>query len=164
MMDERLINYLNTYILKKDEQLDLNNIADGRFIDIPIVKSTKRTFRKQGIITIGNVQTEDHVIEIDSSLKTLRLTPRKKVSLNDDHSETLKWLEEGWILKEIRLKQDGKTLDNHYYRMGYRLFNQQQKIEQQQNEKVTKELKQLRNELLSVTFLPRSTNHRTENG
>lgn len=153
MINQNLLDYLYTYILKKGEKLDLNNMSESRFIDIPIVKSTKRTFRRLGMITIGTLHPEENEEEIDVSLENKKLTPRKKLKLNEDAIQTLKWIEEGWILKEYRFKQDGRTLDSTNYRMGYRLFQQQIKIKEQLSENITKELNQLSNEILKLRVL-----------
>ena len=149
-LDENLLKYLHTYILKKGESIDRHYQANGSFIDLEIIRSTKRTFRKIGMITIGTDHKEIVGKEIDYLLKRLKLTPRKKLSLNHDDPQTLKWLENGWILKEIRLKQDGRTVASQSYRMSYRLFKEQLSREKQRIENITVELHELKNKILLV--------------
>ena len=149
-MEDSFIEYLNTYILKKGETLDLNNMTEGDFIDIPILKTTKRTLRKVGMITTGAVHAETKDTEVNFLLKNLKLTPRKKLSLNHDDPKTLTLLEQGWILKEIRLKPDSKTVASQYYRMGHRLFKYQLRMKEQQDVQLTEELNQLRNGILHI--------------
>lgn len=149
-LNEKLLDYLNTYILKKGETLDVNIRTDGDIIDIPIIKSTKRTLRKVGVITIGTNLTEAKNTDIDFLLKSLKLTPRKKFSLKHDDPQTLTWLEQGWILNEIRLNPDGRTVASQNYRMGHRLFQHQLSLKKEQQEQLTEELNQLKNEMLEV--------------
>lgn len=77
------------------------------------------------MITIGINHSEAKDTDIDILLKSLKLTPRKKLSLNHDDPQTLTWLEQGWILNEIRLNPDGRTVASQNYRMGHRLFQHQ---------------------------------------
>lgn len=46
----------------------------------------------------------------------------------------MKWLDEGWIVKEVRLKTDGKTVDSQCYRMGYTYYRflEEQKLMEHQ--------------------------------
>lgn len=150
MIDQNLFDYLSTYILRKGEQLDLEHLIHNRFIDIPIIKSTKRTLRRMGMITVGTLYPEDSFLEVDPSLEKLKLTPRKRFQLNDDAIQTLKWIEKGWIIKEYRFKPDGRTLESANYRMGYRLFQQQINRREQEKERLKNELNELNHAIRQV--------------
>ncbi len=114
--------FIEKYILKSGEKLDSStNITDNSFFtDIKIVKKTERTFRIVGLLTIS---TNDNNLEtVDDELLESRLTPKKKINLNDHDPNTIRWFEQGWIIKEIRFKRDGRTPESQHYRMGYRLY------------------------------------------
>ena len=104
-----------------------------------------------GILTIGSRQPDGHS-EAGHLLNSRHLTPRKKLTLSEDDPQTLKWLEEGWILKEVRLKTDGKTVDSQRFRMGYTFyrFQKEQRIVQKQERK--DELEELNNAFEQINF------------
>lgn len=151
MINQHLFDYLTTYFLNKGEQFDLNHIFSNHFMEIPIVKSTKRTYRKVGILIIGRADAEINGQELDKSLNDLKMTPNKKLNINDN-PQLLKWVEEGWLIKEIRLKQDGKSVQRQHYRMGYRLFQYEQNQKQQQMEQLLNELHELQTNFNNITF------------
>ena len=135
MIEQPVLDYLNAYILRKGEQLRLDGVTKETFIDIPIVKVTKRTYRTVGILTIGARKPDgDSKSKAGAQLEKLHLTPRKKLALHEDEPQTLKWLDEGWIVKEVRLKTDGKTVDSQCYRMGYTYYRflEEQKLMEHQ--------------------------------
>ncbi len=151
MIEQSIVDYVNTYFLKKDEKVDLHSVAEGSLVEIPVVKSTKRTLRMTAILTIG-IAAGAADSEIDPRLKSLKWTPNKKLELKSDDPLTLKWLEEGWIIREIRFKQDGKTVNSIYYRMGYRLFKYEHSLLLQQEKELKKELMQLEQGILQTIF------------
>lgn len=121
-MDEHLTDYITRYILKNSEQLDpagLDPAASG-IADIAIVKRTVRTLRKTGILSM---QLDAHLQQADGAPDPalMKWTPGKKAVL-DDEAQAFTWLHEGWIIRELRLGQDGKTVEGVHYRMGYRLY------------------------------------------
>lgn len=59
--------------------------------------------------------------------------------MNDHDPDTIKWFEQGWILKEIRFKKDGKTPDSQHYRMGFRLYQYEQGKQKSRDEKLEQE-------------------------
>lgn len=68
---------------------------------------------------------------IDHKLESLAFTTRKKVNLDDRDPLTFRWLEEGWIIKEVRFEKDEKTVRTSHYRMGFHLYQYEQlKIQQ----------------------------------
>ena len=120
MLKQDEMNFIQKYILKSGEQLDFSMNGDT-FIDAKIIKRTERTFRLTGLLTFAQMNSEE-LEAVDEELLRLSLTPKKKVQLEDHHPNTIKWFEQGWIMKEIRFKKDGKTPDSQSYRMGFRLY------------------------------------------
>lgn len=137
-MDPSVTAYLYKNILKSAEYLDLSQGVQSNpaspFIDIAIMKRTSRTYRVVGMLTMAAYQAEKMEEHLDEELRLKKMTPRKKVQLDDNAPHTLKWLEQGWVIKEIRFKSDEKTVETMHYRMGYRLFEllELKKMEKQQ--------------------------------
>ncbi|MNW43005.1 hypothetical protein D3C74_201930 [compost metagenome] len=135
MEDNNILQYIERYILKSGEQLDINYCTaslSSTIIDIVIVKQTARTFRKVGLLTLSVDMQPQHEELPDPSL--LKWTLHKRAVLQDE-AQAFDWLSQGWILKEMRFKQDEKTIDRAFYRMGYRLFSylQHQEVEEKQS-------------------------------
>ncbi|WP_456276510.1 toprim domain-containing protein [Bacillus sp. AK128] len=122
MLNKEELNYLYIYVLKKGEELEIppDSNNESAFIDLKIIKKTERTIRLVSILTVGI--NENQFIEFDQELLNLKLTPKKKIQLKDHDRSTLKWLAEGWIMKELRFNKDGRTPEASYYRMGFRFF------------------------------------------
>ena len=121
MINQIVLDFVQAYILKKDEQLDISEIEGKETIDVPIVKRTERTFRVQGMLTLS-IESYSLADSPDEELKTYHFTPRKKLALDDQRIQVKRWMEQGWIMKEVRFRKDGKTVESICYRMGYRLF------------------------------------------
>lgn len=136
MIDPLTIAYIKKLILKSSEHLDLktNSNPESLFIDVNIIKQTERTYRVVGILSLA-ANAINHIEETpDEELKNLHFTLRKKVILDDHNPITLSWLENGWIIKEIRFKKDEKTIDSMHYRMGYRLHKyEEEQIQKKKN-------------------------------
>lgn len=126
MLEKDELDYIATFMLKTGERLEMESINDDHasIVDVKIIKQTERTYRVAGIINVaaGFVDDIPESKSIDQELMKLKLTPKKKVILDDHHPNTIKWFDSGWIMKEIRFKKDGKTPDSMQYRMGYRLY------------------------------------------
>lgn len=151
MVEQNEIDFIKEYILKTGEQLDMteNLMAKTRFIDLPIVKRTERTFRVVGLLTIA-ANDNNTPVQPDEILKKAKITVSKKIRLNDHDPNTIKWFEEGWILKEIRFKKDGKTPDSQNYRMGFRLFQYEQDRLKAQEEKLEQDLQNWKKKFQSL--------------
>jgi 5S rRNA maturation endonuclease (ribonuclease M5) len=136
MLDPTTIHFIEKYILKSGEQLDLTNTtnSDSPFVDVKIIKRTERTLRVVGLLTLSSDVPNIEGESPDEELQKINFTPRKKVQFDDHHPTTLQWLEQGWIIKEIRFKKDEKTIESMCYRMGYRLHKYQEyQIQQKKN-------------------------------
>ncbi|WP_339254553.1 DUF2399 domain-containing protein [Paenibacillus sp. FSL P2-0136] len=117
-----ILSFISRNYLKKDEQLEMPTvISDDSLVDIDIVKRTARTLRRVGIITVA--WQDGLSAEEPPEQQLLRWTVGKRALL-DDNQQTFDWLSKGWIVKEVRFKQDGKSVDRIYYRMGYLLYVQ----------------------------------------
>lgn len=115
-----VVSFICQSFLKKDEQLEMpRTIGEASLVDIDIVKKTARTIRRVGIITVAREYSS--IVEEPPDPLLLRWTVRKRALL-DDNQQTFDWLHKGWILKEVRLKHDGKSVERIQYRMGYLLY------------------------------------------
>ncbi|GIP44931.1 hypothetical protein J45TS6_33900 [Paenibacillus sp. J45TS6] len=115
-----VVSFICQSFLKKDEQLEMpRTIGETSLVDIDIVKRTARTIRRVGIITVAREYSS--IVQEPPDPQLLRWTVRKRTSL-DDNQQTFDWLHKGWILKEVRLKHDGKSVERIQYRMGYLLY------------------------------------------
>lgn len=122
--NEGLFQYINEFILKKDEELDRDTLTDvtSPLADISVMKRTARTLRKVGILSLAllrDCNLHDETLVPDAQL--LQWTPGKRAILADE-DQAFDWLSKGWIIKELRLKRDGKTVERVHYRMGYLLY------------------------------------------
>ena len=130
MIDKKTVDYLEKNILKKHEKLEfileVNELSS--LIDIKIVKQTKRTYRVLGLLTLFAGHDNEGSAPDDALMK-LHFTPRKKANLDDHSEQTLRWLEQGWVIKEIRFTKDEKTIQSKNYRMGHPLFVYQNHLE-----------------------------------
>ena len=150
MVDDLMKQYIEKFMLKSGEKVEWNDQEIyGNLIEIRIVKQTTRTYRLVGILTMLS-ELPDVKKVVDAELKGLNLTPNKRVQLDGRNNKTLQWLEEGWILKEIRFEKDGKTIQEMNFRMGYRLFKcEQDSLVEKENkaqadfENIQEEVKQI---------------------
>ncbi|MCM3439349.1 toprim domain-containing protein [Metabacillus halosaccharovorans] len=140
MIEESLHKYIKDFILKSGEELEWNHPTnEDVLIEIKMIKRSERTYRVLGLILLSKQAPQTEEMLIDEKLEAIAFTTRKKVSLDDRDRQTFRWLEEGWIMKEVRFEKDEKTVRNSHYRMGFRLYQHeqvkiQQKLEQTQNE------------------------------
>lgn len=123
---ENVFQYISKYILNTGEQLDLDyrtNLS-SLLVDVAIVKRTARTYRTVGMLTLSQDMCHDETQIPDMPL--LKWTTGKRASIESE-AEAFDLLNKGWIMKELRFKRDGRTIDRTYYRMGYRLYEYLQK-------------------------------------
>lgn len=118
---ENIFQYITNCMLNTGEQLDADystNLASP-LVDVTIIKKTARTYRKVAILTMSLDLHHDETQIPDAAL--LKWTVGKRANIKDE-AKVFEWLSKGWIIKDLRLKKDGKTLDRVYYRMGYFLY------------------------------------------
>ncbi|MCA0149715.1 DUF2399 domain-containing protein [Rossellomorea vietnamensis] len=144
MVKDSLLSYLKKYILRSGEQLEWSEAdREDRMIDMKISKRTERTYRVLGMISVSTEVFETD-ITLDHQLDLHAFTPRKKVKLDEGNRQTYKWLEQGWIIKEVRFEKDERTVKSSCYRMGYNLYQFEQSKQERANEKVIGEISQIK--------------------
>lgn len=136
MISKDELDYLTKYLIKSGEQLELptNNSTSDLSIEIKIIKQTERTYRLVGLLALSANTPKEEALFADEELLGLGFTPKKKIQLMEHNPKTISWYKQGLIIKEIRLKKDGKTLDFQHYRMGYYLYIYQQNQKRAQEE------------------------------
>ncbi|RAP28654.1 hypothetical protein C2W64_04710 [Brevibacillus laterosporus] len=127
--------FIEQFILLADEEIDELGIVSlaGKY-EIPVLKRTARIRRKVALLTCGildrqkNIQVEQPVIttvakkiEIPSILVKQFTSPKNKKKLSETE-ELFAWIQNGWILQEVRFQKDEKTVLSEYFRMGPVLY------------------------------------------
>lgn len=162
-MDNHLTNFITQYILKNGEQLDLVSldITASGIADFVIVKRTARTLRKTGILSL---KQDAHLQQADGAPDPLLMkwTPGRRAVL-DDEAQAFKWLHEGWIMKELRLGQDGRTVESMRYRMGYRLFRYLQQHAEGERQEEGRQLEQFQLNAQALPDQPGAINYKAPN-
>lgn len=123
-VNEKVLLYITNTILNSGEQLDVGNLisTSSPIADIPIIRRTARTLRQVGVCSVALPEAPDYSKEMSlPATELMQWTPGKRAQLTDER-QAFEWLSEGWVVKEIRFKRDGKTVERVHYRMGYRLF------------------------------------------
>jgi hypothetical protein len=123
MISNEEINYISNFLLKSGERLDfpIEEYSNDSVIEVKIIRQTERTYRVVALLTLANGDKPKESL-IDDELLKLGLTPKKKININEHEQNTINWFNQGYILKEIRLKKDGRTQEAQHFRMGYRLY------------------------------------------
>lgn len=144
MMENLIYTYIKEFILKSGEELDWSqsNHENG-LMELKIYKRSERTYRILGLLTLCNDTAKIEDVVIDQKLASLAFNPKKKVKLDESNRQTFRWLEEGWIIKEVRFEKDEKTVSSTNFRMGIRLYQHEQL-------KIKKELDQTYYEFLQI--------------
>ncbi|MFF2447909.1 DUF2399 domain-containing protein [Neobacillus sp. NPDC058068] len=151
MIDESFHNYIKDFLLKSGEELEWSQPNyDNFLLAVKIIKRSERTYRILGLLTISIQPHKKVETTNNDKLDALKFTPRKKVDLDDDDRMTFRWLEEGWILKEVRFEKDEKTVRSSHYRMGFRLYQYEQLKIQQKVDQTRHEFIQLKNHILAT--------------
>ncbi|MFC0470136.1 DUF2399 domain-containing protein [Halalkalibacter kiskunsagensis] len=142
MIDQSIINFIERHVLKKGEELHFNSTTKeaSPFVEVGIVKKTARTYRKIGELMFSPNSNTSNCDSIDPILEKMKLTPKKKIQLNEYDKTTLQWLDLGWIMKEVRFQKDEKTIQSSDYRMGYKLFAYLEDISNQDRSASVEEL------------------------
>lgn len=148
MMEQVVIDYIEKFILKSGEEID-KRVSDSSapFIEVKMIRRTERTYRLVGILTLAQKLISD-ISSIDEELVMLNFTPTKKIQLDDHNRTTLRWLEEGWILREIRFEKDGRTIRTMQFRMGYRLYKYEQDLIRKKESKIHNEFQSWKEDIM----------------
>jgi hypothetical protein len=151
MIEDSFNQYIKDFILKSGEDLEWSKPNNDNFlIEVKILRRSERTYRILGVLTL-TIQTPKTIdMTIDHKLEALAFTTRKKVNLNDREPQTFRWLEEGWIMKEVRFEKDEKTVRSSHFRMGYRLYQHEQLKVQQKVDKTRNEFLKIETDILTA--------------
>lgn len=110
--------FLDRYICKAGETIQQKSDNEWE-----IQRQTTRTFR-----VLGSVWASAYFdLHPEAEIIALKLKPnsrRKKLQLSPQLLE--KALNKGWLIEEVRFKEDGRTPDVTYYRMGPGLWHNEQ--------------------------------------
>ncbi|UQZ34851.1 Toprim sub domain-containing protein [Paenibacillus sp. PK3_47] len=161
-MDDYLIGFLTQYILKSGEQLDAAYLETTKadIADVVIYRRTARTLRKVGMITL---KLDGHLLQAEDAPDPvlMKWKPGKRAILEDE-VQAFEWIDAGWIMKELRFRQDGKTVESIRYRMGYRLFQflQQHADAEQQEER--QQLERFQLQALNLLDTPEFIDYRAQ--
>lgn len=158
MLNEKLQEYINTFVLRKGERLEVERAKlDQNLMELNIIKSTERTIRIKGLLIVSNSFFEDEKAIPDQKLQNLKLTPLKKIALEENDDLTFRWLEAGWVMKIIRFENDEKTVKSSIYQMGYNLYLFKEKKLNAERLQTIRELKKLKQEITEVSAVFDST-------
>ncbi|CQR47181.1 hypothetical protein BN1058_01472 [Paraliobacillus sp. PM-2] len=131
MVSEALHYYLQHHIALKNESIHVNDAYEQNdIIHIPIIKRTTRTRKIVARLMVGKATDPDlhHIDTIPTKLTNGFNSPKtkKQIDLSD---ETYEWIRYGWIIREIRLEKDERTVKTERYRMGFVLYQLSLKIQ-----------------------------------
>lgn len=157
-----MLQFIQTYIVKSAEIIDdLYIRQENNMTILPIMKQTPRKIIKTAEIFIS----EAKVLDAPKEIAKVFYTPNVKKK----ESEMSKWvaqrdiadyMERGLLIKEVRFKKDGKTVDYTVYRMGYGLFIH---MEEQHKVEKRKEQEELQQWIRKKHLLPVYTHAYTKN-
>lgn len=114
-MNKEIKHYLQTVILKKNEQIGIVEERDGLYI-VSVIVQTPRTYRRVAQITISQRISSEK--SIPQAIKKQGFTIRAKRELKDPFETVFTWLQAGWVVREIRFNKDGLTVQDDFYRRG----------------------------------------------
>ncbi|WP_338651836.1 DUF2399 domain-containing protein [Lysinibacillus sp. Y5S-8] len=132
--------FIQSYFLKKDELIEKVEQQEQLFV-MTIVKKTARTFRKVAHLKL-TMHTE-FTSPLPKKLASYKFTPNAKRTLHESNDTIQQWLQQGWIVREIRYHTDGISVKEDYYRIGPAYIEEQQKNEQQQFTKQQQQMQAL---------------------
>lgn len=127
--------FIQDYILKKNEQIEWLDTDDSDLLYGYIVKRTPRTYRRLAELWIGK-KPSDQPSSPDKSLLDLKLSIHKAKPISVDDGLLRYWLVEGWMIRKVTLSDDERTPLTEGYYMGPTLYayierEKQQKIKQE---------------------------------
>lgn len=124
--------YIKTQFLKKDEMIEKKQY-EGQLLVLTVAKKTARTYRRvaQFKVTANPISQ----LQIPDAINKYQFTPKAKRQLIETNEILQSWLNEGWIVREIRYNPDGISVSEENYRMGpaYLKAIEQQKIQLDEN-------------------------------
>lgn len=140
--------FIQTNFLKKEESIEKIEQQDNLFL-VTVVRKTSRTLRKVAQLKI--TMLSQFPSPMPKKLAIYKMTPNTKRKLNETNETIYEWLQQGWIVREIRYHIDGISVKDDYYRIGpatvQSLQLEQQKLlaqEQRHMEQLQTKAKQLK--------------------
>ncbi|WP_067724537.1 toprim domain-containing protein [Oceanobacillus damuensis] len=124
MVSGELQDYLQHHIVLKNESVHVSDAYEQNdIIHIPVIKRTARTRRIVARLMLGTTTDPDpqDLDTIPTKLTHGFNSPKtkKQIDLSD---ETYEWIRYGWVIREIRLEKDERTVKAERYRMGFVLY------------------------------------------
>lgn len=121
--------FIQVYFLKKDEIIEKVEQQEQLMV-ATMVKKTARTFRKVAHLKL--TMNTEFTSPLPKKLASYKFTPNAKRTLHETNDTIQQWLQQGWIVREIRYHTDGISVKEDYYRIGPAYIEAQHKSEQQQ--------------------------------
>lgn len=133
--------FIKKYFLKKDEVIEKVEL-DGNVNLVLVMKKKARTFKKvaQYKITANPIQITN---EIPVELKKYKFTPKVKRKIIESNEMIQHWLNEGWIVREIRYNPDGISVKEDNYRIGPTYLTTLERMEEKRKELIENQLETL---------------------
>lgn len=140
---------ITQYFLKKNESVEKIEHQENLLVII-IVRKTVRTFHKVAQLKMTVLTQFPSSIPI--KLIPYKLTANTKRKLNETNEVIQQWLQQGFIVREIRYHQDGVSVREDHYRIGPAYIEVQQ-IEQQQLIAQGQQMKELQDKAQRLALL-----------
>lgn len=119
--------FITQYFLKKNESIEKMEQQENLLV-ITIVRKTVRTFRKVAQLKMTLLTQFPSSIPI--KLTSYKLSANTRRKLNETNEVIQQWLQQGFIVREIRYHRDGISVKEDHYRIGPAYIKVQQ-LEQQ---------------------------------
>lgn len=136
--------FIQVYFLKKDEIIEKVEQQEQLMV-ATMVKKTARTFRKVAHLKL--TMNTEFTSPLPKKLASYKFTPNAKRTLHETNDTIQQWLQQGWIVREIRYHTDGISVKEDYYRIGPAYIEAQHKSEQQQIVKQQQQMQALQQKL-----------------
>lgn len=130
------IEFLNEVVLRAGEKIEKVEYQ-GPIQTVTIVRRSARIYKKVAQIKVAKQPIWKTTIP--QELVKYKFSPKVNRLLNEPFETVQDWLQEGWIIREIRYHVDGISIKDDVYRMGptylfalkYRKSKEQQQYELQ---------------------------------
>lgn len=157
-INDRVIDFINRYILRKQEELDpyQATLLNEDILEVYIVKSSARRRKRVKSLKFINSTPSQQLTPPEKLLKLFR-TPRTKKTLDEDADTLSNWLQNGWIIHVMEFKSDEKTVSNTYYMMGSALQDYIENQKQQEINDQQEDLQKWREKFIKLKELPISS-------
>ncbi|MFA9459131.1 hypothetical protein ACERJO_20610 [Halalkalibacter sp. AB-rgal2] len=134
MVSVELQDYLQHHFVLKNESLHVSDGSEQNgIIHISVIKRTVRTRRIVARLMVGSTTDLQGIDKIPTKLTNSFKSPntKKQVDLSE---ETYEWIRFGWVIREIRLEKDERTVKTERYRMGFVLYQLSLKVQAEAEE------------------------------